>query len=104
MVAGAVILIDERTPDGSRHFARWSHAASWESLYAHVRSLPSVQVVDSVDKEDASHWLNFIFRGYHFVIHNQEGRFGLLVRDPQCSDLILYQVGLHFERLLGETA
>ena len=32
IVAGAMKLIDERTSDGSRHFARWSHAADWKSL------------------------------------------------------------------------
>jgi hypothetical protein len=99
-----VKLIDERTPDGSRHFARWSHTASWEALYDHVRSLPNAEMVNFVSQQDAPPWLNFTFRGHHFVIHSHEGQSQLFVRDPQCSDLILYQVGRHFEMLLGEAA
>jgi len=96
-----MILIDERTEDGSRRFARLPRGATWEALTRHVRLLPNATLVHCMENDAATAWLDFTFRGHRFVIHRHESRFHLCVRDPQCSELILYQVGCHFERLLG---
>ena len=95
-------LIDERTPDGSRHFARLPRIAPWKVVRDHVLSLGSARVVNDVGEGPAEPWLDFTFRGHRFLIHCHENQFRLTVRDPQCSDLLLFQVGLHFQRLLNE--
>jgi hypothetical protein len=95
-------LIDERTPDGSRHFARLPKIAAWEVVRDHVLLLGNARVVNYVAEGPAEPWLDFTFRGHRFLIHSHGNQFRLSVRDPQCSDLILYEVGLHFERLLDE--
>ncbi len=59
-------------------------------------------MLNFVGEEFAKAWLDFRFRRHRFLIHARDGLFRLFVRDPQCPDLILYQVGCHFERLLGE--
>ena len=95
-------LIDERATDGSRHFAKLPKITPWEVVRDHVLLLGSAKVVNYVDEGIASPWLDFTFRGHRFLIHCHENQLRLFVRDPQCSDLILYEVGTHFERLLGE--
>jgi hypothetical protein len=95
-------LIDERTPDGSRHFAQLPKTAPWEAVRDHVLLLGNARVVNFVSDGRAQPWLDFTFRGHRFLIHCHENQFCLFVRDPQCSDLVLYEVGLHFEGLLGE--
>ncbi len=95
-------LIDERTPDGSRHFAKLPKIAPWETVRDHVLLLGIARVVNYVGDGPGQPWLDFTFRGHRFLIHCHENQLRLFVRDPQCSDLILYEVGLHFERLLGE--
>ena len=94
-------LIDERTPDGSRHFAQLPKLATWETVRDHVQLLGCARVVNYVEGP-AQPWLDFTFRGHRFLIHSHENQLRLFVRDPQCSDLILNEIGLHFERLLGE--
>jgi hypothetical protein len=95
-------LIDERTPDGSRYFAELPKIAPWETVRDHVLLLGSAKVVNYVADGPAQPWLDFTFRGHRFLLHSHENRLRLFVRDPQCSDLILYEVGVHFERLLGD--
>ena len=95
-------LIDERASDGSRHFAKLPKISPWEVVRDHVLLLGSAKVVNYIDEGIASPWLDFTFRGHRFLIHCHENQLRLFVRDPQCSDLILYEVGTHFERLLGE--
>ena len=95
-------LIDERTPDGSRQFARLPKIAPWEVVRNHVLLLGSAKVVNYVAEGAVAPWLDFTFRGHRFVIHSHENQLRLFVCDPQCSDLILFEVGSHFERLLGE--
>jgi hypothetical protein len=97
-------LIDERTPDGSRHFAELPTTSCWKAVRDYVLLLGSAEVINYIDDEIASPWLDFTFRGHRFLIHSHENRLRLYVRDPQCSDLILYEVGIHFERLLGRGA
>ena len=94
-------LIDERTPDGSRHFARLPKIVPWEAVRDHIPLLGSAKVVNYVEGGVASPWLDFTFRGHRFLIHSHENQFRLFVRDPLCSDLILFEVGRHFEELLG---
>ena len=95
-------LIDQRTRDGSRHFASLPQAASWGALCDHVLLLSGAEMINLVAEGPAKAWLDFRFRRHRFLIDARDGRFRLFVRDPQCLDLILYQVGYHFERLLGK--
>jgi hypothetical protein len=95
-------LIDERVADGSRHFAELPRVTPWQAVRDHVLLLASAKVINYVDEGMASPWLDFTFRGHRFLIHTHENRLRLFVRDPQCSDLILFEVGSHFERLVEE--
>jgi hypothetical protein len=92
-------LIDERTPDGSRHFARFPHAVSWKNMCEHVLRLQGSEMLNFVGNGLANVWLDFHFRQHRFLIDVDDGHFRLFVRDPQCPDLILCQVGYHFEQL-----
>ena len=102
MVVGVMRLIDKRTRDGSRYFARLPRAAAWADLRDHALLLPNAEIVNFVDLGSARPWLDFYFRRHRFLIHARNGPLSLSVRDPQCPDLILYEVGHHFERLLGK--
>ncbi len=93
-------LIDERTPDGSRHFSRLHHVADWENVRDHALLLPGAEIANFVRSELAEAWLDFSFRGHRFQIRSRQQHLHLFVDDPQCSDLLLYQVGRHFERLM----
>jgi hypothetical protein len=97
-------LIDERTRDGSRHFARFPQAAAWATIGEHALLLPEAEMLNFVGDGQAPAWFDFRFRRHRFLIRARDGLFRLYVRDPQCPDLILYQVGYHFERLLGEAS
>jgi hypothetical protein len=94
-------LIDERTPDGSRYFARLPKVSPLEIVREHILLLGSAEVVNFIDEGIASPWMDFNFRGHRFLIHCHGNQLRLYVRDPQCSDLILYEVGVHIERLFG---
>ena len=85
--------------DGSRHFARLPKISPWEVVRGHTLLLQGAEVVNFVDNDMAPAWLDFTYRGYRFLIHSHENQLHLFVHDPQCSDLLLYQVGSHFERL-----
>jgi hypothetical protein len=102
IVAGTMRLVDERTPDGSRHFACLPQTAAWASVCDYAMALPSAKLVNFVNDAHAGAWLDFCFRQHRFLISAHEGRLRLFVRDPQCPDLILYQVGCHFSQLLEE--
>ena len=95
-------LIDQRMPDGSRHFARLPRITPWEVVRGHVLLLQGAEVLNFVGEGIANAWLDFTYRGHRFVIHSHENQLRLCVRDPQCPDLLLYQVGCHFEQLLAE--
>lgn len=101
-VAGTMILIDERTRDGSRHFTSLPQTATWEDAHDHVLLLSGAEMLNFVVDEFARAWFDFCFRRHRFLVHARDGLFRLFVRDPQCPDLILYQVGSHFEQLLRE--
>lgn len=93
-------LIDQRTADGSRHFAHLPQAASWTALRDRVALLPDAQLLNFVSERVAHGWLDFSFRQHRFLINARKGQFHLFVDDPQCPDLILFQVASHFETLL----
>ena len=101
-VVGVMRLIDKRTRDGSRRFARLPWAAAWADVRDHALLLPNAEIVNFVDLGYAQPWLDFHFRRHRFLIRVRNGLLRLSVRDPQCPDLILYEVGHHFERLLGK--
>ncbi|MEN6449389.1 MAG: hypothetical protein ABFC96_02770 [Thermoguttaceae bacterium] len=95
-------LIDHRTPDGSRHFSQLRGLAHWQIVCDHVLRLPGAEINNSVRHELAGARLRFTFRGHRFTIRSQQRDLHLIVDDPQCSDLILFEVGLHFEQLAAE--
>jgi hypothetical protein len=97
-----MMLIDERTPDGSRRFARLRTITPWEVVRDHVLLLENAKLVNFVGGQVTHGWLDFSFRGHRFLIHSHENLLHLYVHDPQCSDLILFQVGQHFEKLKVE--
>lgn len=92
-------LIDQRTADGSRHFACLPQAVSWTALQDRVALLPDAQLLSFVAEGIARGWLDFCFRQHRFLINAHDGHFHLFVHDPQCPDLILFQVGSHFETI-----
>ena len=59
-------------------------------------------MLNFVDEEIAPAWLDFTYRGHRFLIHSHENQLHLFVDDPQCPDLLLFQVGSHFEPLVEE--
>lgn len=95
-------LIDERTQDGSRHFACFPQETTWDEVCSHAALLPDAEIVNSVSGDHAPAWLDFRFREHRFLIKTRDGQLHLLVYDPQCCDLILYEVGRHFERLSAD--
>lgn len=99
-LTGAMMLIDARTRDGSRHFTSLPQAAAWEDIHDHAMLLAGAEMLNCVVGELARAWIDFSFRRHRFRIHARDGLYRLFVRDPQCPDLILYQVGAHFEQLL----
>ncbi len=96
-------LIDERTPDGSRRFSYLPWVADWQSVRDHVLRLSGAKMVNFIGGEMAQDWLDFSYRGRRFLIRARDDGLHLFVDDPQCSDLILYQVGRHFEQLLEKS-
>ena len=98
-----MMLIDERTQDGSRHFACLPQAAAWAKVCGHALLLPGAELSNFVTERLASAWIEFRFRRHCFRINARDGFFRLFVRDPLCSDLILYQVACHFEQLLAQS-
>jgi len=95
-------LIDVRSSDGSRHFARLPKTAPWDALREHVARLSGVETVSLVVPGPIGPWLDFTFRGHFFRVHNGGQEFHFFVRDPRCSDVSLYQVASHCEKLLAD--
>jgi hypothetical protein len=95
-------LLDERTCDGSRHFASLPQRISWGTLCDHVLLLPEAEMINFVADGPAQAWLDFYYRRHRFAVRACSKWFRLYVRDPQCPDLILFEVGCHFERLMDE--
>lgn len=90
-------LIDERTPDGSRHFAVIDQNAGLRAMRNRVLQLKNAKVVNFIDEGIAKPWFDFTFRGHRFLIHCENGEYLLYVQDPQCPDLILFEVGQHLD-------
>ena len=95
-------LIDKRTRDGSRHFATLPQIVTWGGVCDHILLLPGAETINFIADWPGRAWIDFQFRQHRFAINARIGLFRLFVRDPQCPDLILYQVGCHFERLIEE--
>jgi hypothetical protein len=99
IVAGAMRLIDLRTDDGSRQFACLPQNAPWDAVRDHALRLPDAQIVSFASEEIGLPWLDFSFRGHRFLVHGRHGQLHFFVRQPHCSDLILFQVAQHFTEL-----
>jgi hypothetical protein len=94
-------LIDRRTDDGSRHFAVLPKTCTWQALCEHLLLLQGAEIANFVAAGVAEAWIDFTYQGHRFWVNEQGGKFSFLVRDPQCPDLILYQVASHCEALVG---
>ncbi len=94
-------LIDRRTEDGSRHFVSLPKASTWQALCEHILLLPGAEITNFVAAGAAAAWIDFTYQDHRFSVSLQGGDFCFVVRDPQCPDLILYQVASHCEKLLG---
>jgi hypothetical protein len=96
-------LIDVRTADGSRHFACLRRTATWQAVGGHLALLPGAEVLNFIVHGVAEAWLDFAYHQHRFSIRQHGEECWFSVRDPQCSDLRLYQVAAHFEALLGDS-
>lgn len=94
-------LIDRRTEDGSRHFASLPQTSTWHALGDHLLLLPGTRIANFVADDVKEAWIDFTYLDHRFRVNEREGEFCFCVSDPQCPDLILYQVASHCERLLG---
>jgi hypothetical protein len=97
-------LIDLRTADGSRQFARLPKAAAWDTLREHFARLPGLEIINFVVERVPTPWLDFIYRGHRFTVRDAGEEVWLMVADPQCSDVLLYETAAHCEQLLGSGA
>lgn len=94
-------LIDRRTDDGSRQFARLPKTSTWHALRDHILLLPGAKIANFVAGGVTPAWIDFTYRDHRFLIGQKAGKLCLVVRDPQCPDVTLYQVASHCEKLLG---
>jgi hypothetical protein len=93
-------LIDERTLDGSRQFASLPRTASPDALRHHLTALPGIEILHATEAPKQPAWVDFHYNRHHFFVKTHDGEYAIFVRDPQCADLILYQVGTYLEQLL----
>lgn len=92
-------LIDERTPDGSRRFARVPWAGAWKNLFRHLFLLPGAAPADGAHADSLMEKLDFYFHGHQFQVVYCGEELHLVVRDPLCSDQLLFQVAYHLNKL-----
>jgi hypothetical protein len=92
-------LIDVRTGDGSRHFARLPASRRVEALREYLLSLPGV-VSPCLAERSAAPWVDFTYEGHDFSVRRRANTFCFFVRDPACSDITLCRLVLHCEQLL----
>jgi hypothetical protein len=92
-------LIDIRTRDGSRHFLSLPQSTAWIAVRGHAMRLPQLEILNFVDSEDLQARLEFLFLGHRFLIQGIDRQHHFFVSDPNCSDLIVYQVARHFSQL-----
>lgn len=98
-------LVDERTIDGSRRFARLTYAGDWPDLFQCAVASSNHGALPLANVSLQGNKLCFCYRGYQFHVTRRDGELCLVVRDPLCCDLLLYQVACHFGKLLdGQTA
>lgn len=96
-------LIDIRTSDGSRHFARLPKTAEWDALADHIGCFPGAEIISVVTEGVARPSIAFTYQGHRFSIIDQDGTFSFFVNDPQCADVTLYRMALHCEEILGSS-
>jgi hypothetical protein len=102
IMAGTMKLIDIRTRDGSRLYLHLPQTVGWHDLRDHATRLPGAEVTRFVAEGVAQRQLEFSYRGYSFFIQEGGKHFSFFVRDPQCPDLIVYQVAQHFQDLVEQ--
>jgi hypothetical protein len=98
-IASTMKIIDERMADGSRHFACLPQNVVLSRVRDRALLLNNARVINYVEKAVAEPWFDFMFRGHRFLVRRDKDELKLYVRDPQCPDLTLFEVGHHLERL-----
>jgi hypothetical protein len=94
-------LIDARTTDGSRQFARLRKGATLQALRDHAALLPGLSIVSCFPGHADAGWFEFTYRGHSFAVRNGGSAYCFFVKDPRCPDISLYQVACHCEQLLA---
>ena len=94
-------LIDIRTKDGSREFVRLPGCAGRRALRDIIQCLDGTEVVNFSEECCDEAWLKFTYCGHEFSARDHGAEVLLVVRDPQCSDVALFQIAWRCELLLG---
>lgn len=95
-----VSLYDIRMIDGSRQFADIPETVFFDAIRNCAAKLEGAIETGFVSDWVTEMWLDFDFRGHSFSVNNQFGEYWFFVRDPACSDEILFDVISHFEKLI----
>jgi hypothetical protein len=96
--------IDVRIADGSRLCFSVPQTAAWDALRDHALRLPGAQLLEFVGQGFARARLESAFRDHRFFIFGRDGQLHVAVREPHCSDLIVYQVAQHCDELAARHA
>ena len=90
-------LIDERTADGSRCFARLPRMGGWATFCRHAGLLADIEWAPPIDGDLPQGRIAFCLGGQQFQAACHNGTIRLIVCDPLCPDVLLYQVARHFQ-------
>jgi hypothetical protein len=90
-------LIDERTEDGSRCFAQLTLAVGWEDVCKHLLTLPGAELTTPLSDEPRGQF-TLRYGGHQFRADYRHGELSLVVCDPLCSDLLLFQIMHHLAK------
>jgi hypothetical protein len=93
-------LLENKLIDGSRHFVDMPEVAFFDDFYDHTEELEGARLTEFVTDGVTGMWLDFEFRGHEFSVTNQFGDYWFFVRDPECSEEILFEIIEHFRQLL----
>ena len=77
--------------DGSRHFAEvpWRPPLALKQRLLETSGVSVTAFIDSFTET----WIDFDYKGHAFSAHNPFNDFWLFVRDPECPDKLLREVG-----------
>ena len=93
-------LLDIRMNDGSRHFSELPEAVGFDEIRQHSAQLAGAIETGFISDDVTEMWLDLEYRGHAFSVNNQFGDYWFFVRDPECANPILSEIGNHFSSLL----